>query len=157
MDNNVFIAKGAAVIGKVYLEDDVNIWYHATVRGDREPIEIGYGTNVQDNVVIHMDEGFPVKIGKYVSIGHGAILHGCTIEDGSLIGMGAILLDGAHIGKNCIIGAGTLITQNAQIPDGSLVIGSPGKWKRNVTEEEIKLNMENAKRYIKEGRERNNQ
>lgn len=157
MEKNVFIAKGASIVGEVYLEDDVNIWYHATVRGDREAITIGYGTNIQDNVVIHMDKGFPVKIGKYVSIGHGAILHGCTVDDGSLIGMGAILLDGAHIGKNCIIGAGTLITQNAQIPDGSLVIGSPGKWKRNVTEEEIQLNMENAKRYIDEGRERNNQ
>ena len=108
MKNNVFIAKGASVVGEVYLEDDVNIWYHATVRGDREAIEIGYGTNIQDNVVIHMDKGFPVKIGKYVSIGHGAILHGCTVDDGSLIGMGAILLDGAHIGKNCIIGAGLL-------------------------------------------------
>ena len=149
---NVFIAPGAVVLGDVHLEENVNIWYNATVRGDREPIRIGKGSNIQDNCVVHVDEGFPVTIGEYVTVGHGAILHGCTVGDNSLIGMGAILMNGCRIGKNCIVAAGTLVTQGTEIPDGSLVMGNPGKLKRAVTEVEIENSIKNAQLYVEEAR-----
>ena len=149
---NAFIAPGAIVLGDITLGEDVNIWYHATVRGDRAPIVIGKGSNIQDNCVVHVDEGYPVTIGEHVTVGHGAILHGCTIGDNSLIGMGAILLNGAVIGKNCIVAAGTLVTQNMQVPDNSLVMGNPGKIKRAVTEEEVAGNIRNAAFYVQEAK-----
>lgn len=150
---NTFIAPGAIVLGDVTIEEDCGIWYHATVRGDRAPIRIGRGSNVQDNCVVHVDAGYPVTIGQNVTVGHGAILHGCTIEDNTLIGMGAILLNGCHIGKNCIIAAGALITGNTVIPDNSLVMGNPGKIRREVTPEEIASNLRNAAFYVEEARE----
>lgn len=149
---NVFIAPGAVVLGDVYLEENVGIWYNATVRGDREPIRIGQGSNIQDNCVVHVDEGFPVTIGENVTVGHGAIIHGCTIGDNSLIGMGAILMNGCRIGKNCIIAAGALVTQGFEVPDNSLVMGNPGKVKRAVTEAEIQNNLKNAHLYVMEAR-----
>ena len=149
---NVFIAPGAVVLGDVHLEENVNIWYNATVRGDREPIRIGKGSNIQDNCVVHVDEGFPVTIGEYVTVGHGAILHGCTVGDNSLIGMGAILMNGCRIGKNCIVAAGTLVTQGTEILNGSLVMGNPGKLKRAVTEVEIENSIKNAQLYVEEAR-----
>ena len=148
-----YIAEGAVVKGKVQMGEDVSIWYNATVRGDSAEIKIGDRTNVQDNAVIHVDTHYPTTIGNGVTIGHGAIVHGCTVGDNTLIGMGAIVLNGASIGENCIIGAGALIPQNAVIPDGSLVVGMPGKVRRSVTEEEIATNRASAQMYMEEAAE----
>lgn len=150
IDPSVFVAKGAVVLGDVTIAKDCSIWYNATVRSTESYITIGEGSNVQDNAVIHVDHNNPTIIGSYVTIGHGAIVHGCTIEDNSLIGMGAIILNGAKIGKNCIIAAGALVPQNKEIPDNSLVMGSPGKIVRQVTEDEILKNRKNAENYIME-------
>ena len=152
-ESNIFIAPGAIVLGNVTLREDVGIWYNATVRGDKDTIVIGKGSNVQDNSVVHVDAGHPVKIGENVTIGHGAIIHGCEIGDNSLVGMGAIIMNDAKIGKNCIVAAGALVTQNAQIPDNSLVLGNPAKIKRELTAEEIAHNLHNAASYVKEARE----
>jgi len=150
---HTFIAPGAIVLGDVTLGEDVGIWYHATVRGDRAPIAIGERSNIQDNAVVHVDAEHTVVIGKNVTVGHGAIIHGCAIGDNTLIGMGAIIMNGARIGKNCIVGAGALVTQNARIPDNSLVLGNPAKIKREVTQEEIAANLRNAESYVKEARQ----
>lgn len=149
---SAYIAEGAIVLGDVALEEDSSVWFHATVRADREKITIGKGSNIQDNAVVHVDEGFPVVVGSYVTVGHSAVIHGCTIGDYSLIGMGAIILNGARIGKHCIIGAGALVTQNMIIPDGSLVIGSPGKVVRQVTEAERQSSLRNAMEYVEESK-----
>ena len=149
MEQRQYIAPDADVIGDVQLAEQVSIWYHATIRADSDRITIGRGSNIQDNCVLHVDAGFPISIGEYVTVGHGAILHGCIVGDRTVIGMGAILLNGCTIGENCIIGAGTLITQGMHIPAGSVVMGNPGKVKRQVTEEEKIHNMENAKVYIR--------
>ena len=122
-----WIAPTAAVIGKVVLEEAVNIWFGAVLRGDKEVIWVGAGSNVQDNAVLHTDIGHPLLIGANCTIGHRAMLHGCIIGEGSLIGMGATVLNGARIGKGCLIGACALITEGKEIPDGALVMGSPGK------------------------------
>lgn len=148
-----FIAPGAVVLGDVTLGADVGVWYNATVRGDRGPVVIGRGSNIQDNAVVHLDSGHPVVIGENVTVGHGAIVHGCIIGDNSLVGMGAIIMNGAHIGKNCIVGAGALVTQGMQVPDNSLILGSPAKIKRSVTEEELAGNLHNAQLYVEEARE----
>ena len=148
IDSSVFVAPGAVILGDVTIEKNCSIWYNSTIRCIEAPILIGEGSNVQDNAVIHVSHNQPVTIGSYVTIGHGAIIHGCTIEDSTLIGMGAIILNGAKIGKNCIIAAGALIPQNKVIPDNSLVMGSPGKIIRQVTEEEIIKNRQNAEEYI---------
>lgn len=150
IDPSVFIAKGAVVLGDVTIAKECSIWYNATVRSTESYITIGEGSNVQDNAVIHVDHNHPTIIGSYVTIGHGAIIHGCTIDDNSLIGMGAIILNGAKIGKNCMIAAGALVPQNKEIPDNSLIMGSPGKIIRQVTEEEILKNRKNAENYIAE-------
>lgn len=144
----VFIAPGAMVVGDVTLEDGVSVWYQSTVRGDDAPIFIGKNSNVQDNAVLHVDEGISLRIGEGTTIGHAAILHGCDIGDNTLVGMGAIVLNGAKIGNNCIIAAGALITQNKEIPDGSLVMGSPGKVVRKLTEKEIEATRKNAEKYL---------
>ncbi len=149
---DVFIAPGAMVVGDVTLGDGVGIWYQSTVRGDDASISIGNNSNIQDNAVLHVDTGIPLQIGEGTSVGHGAILHGCTIGDNTLIGMGAIVLNGARIGNNCIIGAGSLVTQNKDIPDGSLVVGSPGKVVRQVTEEELEANRRNARKYLEDAK-----
>ena len=145
-----FIAPDAVVSGDVELSEDVSIWHHATVRGDRAAIKIGKGSNVQDNCVIHVGSGYPVTIGENVTIGHSAVVHGCTVGDNSLIGMGAILMNGCRIGKNCIIGAGAIITGGKEIPDNSLVVGNPGKILRQVTEAEVEENLKNARLYVEE-------
>ncbi len=150
--NNAFVAPGAIVVGNVTVEEDCGIWYHATVRAEHSFIVIGKGSNVQDNCVIHVSPGYPAVIGRQVTIGHGAIVHGSVIGDNSLIGMGAILMNGSRIGKNCIIGAGALVVGNTVIPDGSVVLGNPGKVRRQVTEEEIAKNRENAQHYVDEAR-----
>jgi carbonic anhydrase/acetyltransferase-like protein (isoleucine patch superfamily) len=148
-EGRVWIAPSAVVTGDVILQNDVNIWYGAVIRGDIETISIDEGTNIQDNSVLHTDFNCKLTIGKGITVGHSVILHGCIIEDNSLIGMGATILNGAHIGKNSIIGANSLITEGKKIPERSLVMGSPGKVIREVTEEEIKAIHENAQRYIK--------
>ncbi|WP_438974249.1 gamma carbonic anhydrase family protein [Planktomarina temperata] len=132
-----WVAPDANVIGKVRLSAGASVWFGATLRGDNEWIDIGAGSNVQENSVLHTDIGFPLTIGRNCTIGHKAILHGCTIGDQSLIGMGAIVLNGAQIGRNCLIGAGALITEGKIIPDNSLVLGAPGKVVRSLTEAEI--------------------
>ena len=142
-----WIAPNAVVIGNVTLEKNTSVWFNATIRSDIENIHIGEGSNIQDGSVLHTDPGYPLKIGKNVTVGHLVMLHGCTIEDNSLIGIGAVILNNANIGKNCIIGAKTLITENKDIPDNSLVVGVPGKVIRKVTEEEVKSVLENAIRY----------
>lgn len=146
--NEPIIFQGAVVVGDVVLAEDVSVWYNAVLRGDVESITVKAGSNIQDNVTIHTAEGYPVLIEENVSVGHGAILHGCHIGENTVVGMGAIVLNGAKIGKNCLLGAGTLIPQNTEIPDNSLVIGFPGKVKRTLTEEEIAQNRENAEHYV---------
>ena len=146
--NKPIIMKGAVVVGDVTLAEDVSVWYNAVLRGDVEPITVKAGSNIQDNVTVHTADGYPVIIEENVSVGHGAILHGCHIGENTVVGMGAIALNGAKIGKNCLLGAGTLIPQNIEIPDNSLVIGFPGKVKRILTEEEIANNKENAEHYV---------
>jgi carbonic anhydrase/acetyltransferase-like protein (isoleucine patch superfamily) len=142
-----WVAPNASIIGNVTLEKNTSIWFNATLRGDIENIYVGEGSNIQDGSVLHTDPGYPLKIGRNVTIGHLVMLHGCTIEDNSLIGIGAIILNGAKVGKNCVIGANALVTENKVIPDNSLVIGSPGKIIRQVSVEEIESNTENAIHY----------
>lgn len=129
-----WVAPDANVIGKVVLEEGASVWFGCTLRGDNEVIHIGAGSNVQENCVMHTDMGYPLIIGAGCTIGHKAMLHGCTVGENSLIGMGATVLNGAKIGKNCLIGAGALITEGKEIPDGSLVMGSPGKVVRELDE-----------------------
>ena len=131
---SAWVAPDANVIGKIVLEDEVSIWFGTTLRGDNEEIRVGRGSNVQENCVLHTDIGFPLLIGADCTIGHKAMLHGCIIGEGSLIGMGATILNGARIGKGCLIGAGALITEGKEIPDGSLVMGAPGKVVRQLDE-----------------------
>ena len=142
-----WVAPNAIIIGDVTLEENSSIWFNTTLRGDIENIFIGEGSNVQDGSVLHTDPGYPLTIGKNVTIGHMVMLHGCTVGDNSLIGIGAVILNNAKIGKNCIIGSKTLITENKEIPDDSLVFGSPGKIIRQVTKAEKKAVFDNAKRY----------
>jgi carbonic anhydrase/acetyltransferase-like protein (isoleucine patch superfamily) len=134
IDPSSWVADEATLIGKVVIEADASIWFGAVIRGDNEVIRIGAGTNVQENSVLHTDLGFPLTIGANCTIGHKAMLHGCTIGDGTLIGMGATVLNGARIGAGCLIGACALITEGKEIPDGSLVMGSPGKVVRALDE-----------------------
>lgn len=143
-----YIAPSADVTGDVTLGKDCSIWYRAVVRGDHACIHIGEGSNIQDGCVIHVDEGYPVEVGDYVTVGHNAVLHGCQVGDGSLIGMGAIVLNGAKIGKNCVIGAGALVPQGTVIPDGMMALGSPAKVKRALTEKEIERNRVGTQEYI---------
>ena len=147
LDPNSWVAPNAVVIGNVDLKKDSNIWFNVTLRGDVETITIGEGSNIQDGSVVHTDPGCPAIIGKNVTVGHLVMLHGCVIEDDCLIGIGSTILNKAKIGKNSIIGANALITENKVIPDNSLVVGSPGKVIREVTEEEKKAVFENTKHY----------
>lgn len=142
-----WIAPGAHVIGDVHVGAGVGIWFGATLRGDNEPVVVGEGTNVQENVVMHTDMGFPVTIGANCTIGHKAMVHGCTIGDCSLIGMSATVLNGAMIGNHCLIGAGALVTEGKEIPDGSLVMGAPAKVVRPLSEEAIAGLLRSAEGY----------
>ena len=144
-----WVAPNAIIIGKVKLEKNSSIWFNAVLRGDIEKIVIGENSNIQDGSVLHTDPGCPLTVGKGVTVGHMVMLHGCEISDDTLIGIGSTILNKAKIGKNCIIGANTLVTENKVIPDNSLVLGSPGKVVRKVTDEEIKVIRENAKHYVK--------
>jgi len=147
-DDNFWIAPNASVIGEVNLERDASIWFNAILRADNEPITIGEGSNVQDGAIIHTDPGFACNIGKKVTVGHMAMLHGCSIGDGSLIGIGSVVLNGAKIGKNCIIGSKALVTEGMEVPDGSMVLGIPGKIKKTLTEEEQSVVPLGADHYI---------
>ena len=143
-----WIAPNAIIIGKVKLEKNSSIWFNAVLRGDIEKIVIGENSNIQDGSVLHTDPGYPLTVGKGVTVGHMVMLHGCEISDDTLIGIGSTILNKAKIGKNSIIGANTLVTENKTIPDNSLVLGSPGKVVRKVTDDEIKVIRENAKHYV---------
>ncbi len=152
-----WIAPTAVVIGRVRLEEGSSVWFGAVIRGDNEQISIGSGTNVQDGAVLHTDPGFALTLGKDVTIGHQAMLHGCHVGDGSLVGIQAVVLNGARIGANCLIGAKALVTENTVVPDGSLVLGSPAKVVRLLTEDQqagLRANAKdyviNASRYLKE-------
>lgn len=147
-DGAYWVAPGAHVVGDVRLAEDVGIWFGAVLRGDNEMLTLGAGTNVQEHAIIHADPGFPVTIGNDVTIGHRAIVHGCTIGDNTLVGMGATVLNGACIGRNCLIGAGALVTEGKEIPDGSLVIGSPAKVVRVLSDEAISGLGKSAASYI---------
>ncbi|WP_416882064.1 gamma carbonic anhydrase family protein [Marivita sp.] len=134
---DTWIAPDANLIGRIVVEETASVWFCATLRGDNEVITVGAGSNIQENCVLHTDMGYPLTIGKGCTIGHKVMLHGCTIGDNSLIGMGATILNGAKIGKNCLIGAGALITEGKEIPDGSLVMGVPGKVVRDLDDAAI--------------------
>lgn len=144
---DTWIAEGANVIGEVILEEGASVWFGATLRGDNEPIIVGAGTNVQENCVFHTDIGTPLTIGRNCTIGHKAMLHGCTIGNNTLVGMGATVLNGARIGDNCLIGAGALVTENKVIPDGSLVMGAPAKVVRELDKTTIEMLTISATHY----------
>lgn len=146
-NGDFWVAPDANVIGNVVLGAATSVWFGCTIRGDNEVILIGEGSNIQENTVMHTDIGFPITIGAGCTIGHKAMLHGCTIGDNSLIGMGATVLNGAKIGKNCLIGAGALVTEGKEIPDGSLVMGAPGKVVRQLDEAAIERLRWSARHY----------
>ncbi|WGI22799.1 gamma carbonic anhydrase family protein [Amylibacter sp. IMCC11727] len=146
-DGDYWIAPNAQLMGKVQIDSGASVWFGAVLRGDNELIHVGEGTNVQENSVLHTDMGFPMTIGKNCTIGHKAMLHGCTIGENSLIGMGATVLNGAVIGKNCLIGANALITEGKVIPDGSLVMGAPGKVVRELDDMAIMGLTKSAEAY----------
>ena len=143
-----FIADNAAVIGSVTLQADASVWFCCVLRGDVERIEIGARSNIQDGTVIHADPGFPTIVGEDVTVGHNAMLHGCEIGDGSLVGINAVVLNGAKVGKGCLIGANALVTEGMVIPDGSLVLGSPAKIKTSLSEDQQMGLRMNAEHYV---------
>ena len=152
LDGDYYVADSAIVLGKVRLCKDASIWFGAVLRGDTELITVGEGSNVQECSVLHTDLGFPLNIGKDVTIGHKVMLHGCTIGDGSLIGINSVVLNGAKIGKGCLIGANALITEGMEVPDGSLVLGSPGKIKGELSEDQQNGLLLSAKHYVQNGK-----
>ncbi len=149
--HHVYIARGAVVVGDVTLGDGASVWYNAVLRGDINKIVIGKGSNVQDNAVVHLADDFPCILGDYVTVGHSAIVHACTVGNECLIGMGAVVLDGAEIGEQCIIGAKALVTQHSKIPAGSMVLGSPAKVVRSLTAEERGGLKYWAEKYVANG------
>jgi len=150
--DDFFVAPNAAVIGRVTLGRGANVWFSATLRGDTNQILIGDATNIQDNAVVHVDDDAPAHIGANVTVGHAAVVHGCTVGDGSLIGIGATILSHARIGEFCIVGAGALITERKEFPDRSLLIGAPAKRVREVTDEEVEMLKRSAAHYAELGR-----
>jgi carbonic anhydrase/acetyltransferase-like protein (isoleucine patch superfamily) len=147
-DERYWIAETAAVIGTVRLKRDVSVWYGASVRGDNEWVEIGERSNIQENCILHTDIGFPLTIGAGCTIGHSVILHGCTIADESLIGMGAIVLNGVKIGRHCLVGAGAVVTEGKEFPDNSLIVGAPARAVREVNDKILQLIAESADFYV---------
>lgn len=150
--DDIWVAPSADVMGRVVLRKGANIWFNATLRGDDNVITIGEDSNVQDGAVIHVDPRFPCTVGRNVTIGHMAMVHGCTIGDNTLIGIGAVILDGAKIGSNTLIGANTLIGNNKEIPDGVLVLGAPGKVVRQLTDDDFRMLEFSARMYAEKGR-----
>jgi carbonic anhydrase/acetyltransferase-like protein (isoleucine patch superfamily) len=149
---SAWVADNAQVMGNVTLADDTSVWFGVTVRGDNDPVSVGAGTNIQDGSVLHTDVGYPITIGQNVTIGHMVMLHGCTIGDESLIGIGAIVLNGAKIGKNCLVGAGSLVTEGKVFPDGSMILGSPAKVVRQLSPEQIEGIRKSAQHYTDNAR-----
>jgi carbonic anhydrase/acetyltransferase-like protein (isoleucine patch superfamily) len=150
--DSAWVADSAEVIGHVSLADDVSIWFNAVLRGDNELMRIGRGTNIQDGSVLHSDRGSPLTLGEGVTVGHQVMLHGCSVGDYSLIGIGAVVLNGARIGKSCLVGAGALITEGKEFPDGSMIIGSPAKAVRELSEAQIAALKMSARHYIENAR-----
>ncbi len=148
VDASAYVTDSASVIGQVHLAANTSIWFGAALRGDNELISIGEGSNVQECAVLHTDMGYPLVVGKNVTIGHQAMLHGCTVGDGSLIGIQAVVLDGAVIGKNCLVAAGALVTSGKEFPDNSLIMGSPAKAVRELTQEQINDIQRGVTTYI---------
>lgn len=151
IDPSAYIAAQATVIGAVTLEAGTSVWSGVTIRADHEPIVIGEGSNLQENVVLHVDPGFPIRVGRNVTVGHQAMLHGCTIEDGSLIGIQAVVLNGAVIPRDCLVGAGALVTEGKTFPERSLIIGAPARAVRTLTDEEVAGLGRSAAGYRKRG------
>ena len=145
---SVFVADSANIIGNVTLEENSSVWFGATLRGDNEPITLGAGSNVQENAVLHTDPGFPLTIEPNVTIGHQVMLHGCTVGDGSLIGIHAVVMNGARIGRNCLVGAGAIVTEGKEFPDNSLIIGAPAKLVREISPEQIQRMRAGAAHYV---------
>ena len=144
---SAWVADNAQVIGNVVLGEDSSVWFGVTVRGDTETITVGRGSNIQDGSVLHADVGQPLTIGENVTVGHQVMLHGCTIGDGSLIGIGAVVLNGVKIGKHCLVGAGALVTEGKEFPDGSMILGSPARVTKTLTPEQIEGLRRSAKHY----------
>jgi carbonic anhydrase/acetyltransferase-like protein (isoleucine patch superfamily) len=149
---SAWVADSAQVIGDVELADDSSVWFGAVLRGDNEPIRIGAGSNVQDGSVLHTDPGFPLTVGERVTVGHQAMLHGCTVGDGTLIGIQAVVLNGAKIGRHCLVAAGALVTGGQEFAEGSLIVGSPAKVLRALTPEQIENQLDGAERYREKAR-----
>ncbi|MGC2086680.1 MAG: gamma carbonic anhydrase family protein [Bradyrhizobium sp.] len=150
-DGNYFIADNATVIGRVRLASAVTIWFGAVLRGDNDLIEIGEGSNIQDNATCHIDPGFPLRIGKNCTIGHNAIVHGCTIEDDALIGMGSIVMNGARIGRGSVVGAGAVVTEGKEFPPHSLIVGAPARVVRTLEPAQVERMGGAARSYIAKG------
>ena len=153
-EGSYWVADSASVVGNVLLKEGASVWFNAVLRGDNELITVGEGSNVQDGAILHTDPGFPLTIGAHVTVGHKVMLHGCEIGEGSLVGINSVILNGAKIGKNCLIGANALITEGKEIPDNSMVLGSPGKVVKTLSDEQaagIRIGaahyVENAKRF----------
>jgi len=153
IDPTAWVAESADLIGLVELAAESSVWFHCTLRGDNEPIRVGARSNVQDNCVLHTDPGYALVIGEDVTVGHQAMLHGCTIGDGALIGIQAIVLNGARIGRDCLIGAGALVAEGKEIPERSLVLGSPGRVVRELTDAEVANLRAGAGRYVQRARQ----
>ena len=153
VDEDYFFAANATVIGKVRLEKNSSVWFNAVIRGDIELITIGENSNIQDGAVLHTDLGCPISIGKNVTVGHQAMLHGCSIGDNSLIGINAVILNGATIGKNCLIGANSLVTEGKEIPEGSLVMGTPAKVIKTLTLAQQTELIKSAESYVERSKQ----
>jgi len=149
---SAFVADSAQVMGNVHIGEDASVWFGTVIRGDTETIRIGKGSNIQDSSVLHADVGKPLTIGDKVTVGHMVMLHGCTIGDDSLIGIGAVVLNGAVIGKNCLVAAGSLVTEGKVFPDGSMIMGSPAKVVRELTPEQIEGIRQSAQHYMANGK-----
>ena len=149
--DDAWVAESAQVIGRVTLEAGVSVWFNAVLRGDSDQLHIGAGSNIQDGSVLHADTGFPLRLGQNVTVGHQVMLHGCTVGDNALIGIGAVVLNGARIGRNCLVGAGSLVTEGKEFPDGSLIMGSPAKVVRELTPAQIAGLAASAAHYVRNG------
>lgn len=152
IDASAYVAESANLIGKVTVEANASVWFGVTIRGDNERITIGENSNVQEGTVMHTDMGYPLVVGKNVTIGHQAMLHGCTVGDGALIGIQAVVLNGAKIGKGCLVGAGAVVTEGKEFPDNSLILGAPAKVVRTLTEQDLQRLLASADNYAARGR-----
>jgi carbonic anhydrase/acetyltransferase-like protein (isoleucine patch superfamily) len=153
IDASAYVAPSATVVGQVKLAAGTSVWFGTVLRGDNEPINIGPNSNVQDGAVLHTDPGYPMVLGEHVTVGHQAMLHGCTIGDGSLVGMQAVVLNGARIGRDCLVGAGALVTEGKEFPDRSLIVGSPAKVVRELSDEAVAGLRRTAQNYVERSRQ----